>query len=241
MQSPRDYGPRRKRSPTSDLTPPRTVQRERSDGDGKQLVDLQRRIHCNSRTQVKGAPSILRGSGDSLMSKNRGAGFVVIARAVAALAIFLFSPVASGLDPVQLPAAAAVVAFELVKPGEQRPVIVPELEALGLHRVTTQSPWEKGELTFEGVLFSDVVEYLGFRGARAVRIRALDGYVQDVPREDWLDKPLLLATRQDGVPLVRRTQGPTRLVYPLLEYPDYQPVVQDPRWVWLITTLEPLD
>jgi hypothetical protein len=185
---------------------------------------------------------MFRGSrGTLLMSKNRGAGFGVIAKAIATVAIFLFSPAASGLEPVQLPAATAVVAFKLVKQGEQRSVTVPELEALGLHRVTTQSPWEEGELTFEGVLFSDVVEYLGFRDARAVRIRALDGYVQDVPREDWLDKPLLLATRQDGEALVRRTQGPTRLVYPLLEYPDYQPVVQDPRWVWLIKTLEPLD
>jgi hypothetical protein len=175
------------------------------------------------------------------MGKNRGAGFGLLARAVAAVAILYFPAAASGLEPVQLPAAAAVVAFKLVKQGEQRSVTVPELESLGLHRVTTQSPWEEGELTFEWVLFSDVVEYLGLRDASAVRVRALDGYVQDVPREDWLDRPLLLATRQDGEPLIRRTQGPTRLVYPLLEYPDYQPVVQDPRWVWLITTLEPLD
>jgi hypothetical protein len=173
------------------------------------------------------------------MRRTHGAG-LVIANA-AAVAMFFFSSAASALEPVQLPAAEAVAAFELVNQGEQRLVTVPELEALGLHRVTTQSPWEEGLLTFEGVLFSDVVAYLGFEDAKAIRIRALDGYVQDVPREDWLGKPLLLATRQDGEPLVRRTQGPTRLVYPLSEYPDYQPVVQDARWVWLIKALEPLN
>lgn len=174
------------------------------------------------------------------MRKNHRTGLGVAARSAALVAAIFFSAAAFGLEPVRLPAASAVVAFEVVEQGGQRPLTVPELEALGLYRVTTRSPWEKGELTFEGVLFSDVAEYLGFADAKAIRVRALDGYVQDIPREDWIARPLLLATRQDGQPLVRRTQGPTRLVYPLGEYQDYQPLVQDARWVWLITTLEPL-
>lgn len=158
----------------------------------------------------------------------------------AAAAFLLAAASASGLEPVRLPAAEAVTAFEVVAPSGRRAVSVPELEALGLYRVTTQSPWEKGELTFEGVLFGDVVAHLGLGEAKAIRVRALDGYVQVIPRGDWLARPLLLATRQDGEPLVRRTQGPTRLVYPLGAYEDYRPMVQDARWVWLITTLEPL-
>jgi hypothetical protein len=114
------------------------------------------------------------------------------------------------------------------------------LEALGLYRVTTKSPWEEGQLTFEGVLVSDVVEYLGLGSAKALRIRALDDYTQDIPREDWVDRPLLLATRQDGKPLTRRTQGPARLVYPLAEYPDYKAAVHDERWIWVIKSVEPV-
>lgn len=112
--------------------------------------------------------------------------------------------------------------------------------ALGLYRVTTETPWEQGSLTFEGVLFSEVAKYLGFEDASALRVRALDDYIQDVPREDWVDKPLILATRQDGVPLARRTQGPARLIYPLSEYAGYDSTVHDARWIWLIKSIEPV-
>jgi hypothetical protein len=164
-----------------------------------------------------------------------------VMRTIAVTAVVLFSPAASAVEPVSLPPAEAVVAFVVSKGGEEVPVMVPELEALGLYRVKTKSPWEPGELTFEGVLFGDVVEHLGLADARAVRVQALDGYSQDVPREDWIDKPLILATRQDGKPLIRRTQGPSRLIYPLSEYPDYDTVVHDPRWVWLIKSIERVD
>jgi hypothetical protein len=164
-----------------------------------------------------------------------------LARAAAVTAAIAFSAAASGLEPVSLPPAEAVVAFVVNNDSKQQPVTVPELEALGLYRVTTKSPWEEGDLTFEGVLFSDVVAYLGLGDAASVRIRALDDYAQEIPREDWVDKPLLLATRQDGEPLTRRTQGPSRLVYPIAEYPDYQPTVHDDRWVWLIKSIEQAD
>jgi hypothetical protein len=165
----------------------------------------------------------------------------VMTTAIVMAAIVLCSSVASGLEPVALPPASSAVAFVVAKDGGEVPVTVPELEALGLYRVTTKSPWEEGELTFEGVLFSDVVEYLGFGDAKALRIRALDDYTQDIPRQDWVAKPLILATRQDGKPLTRRTQGPSRLVYPLSEYPDYNATVQDERWIWVIKSIERVD
>lgn len=164
-----------------------------------------------------------------------------LARISAVTAAITFSAAAHGLEPVSLPSTEAVVAFVVTSNGVDSPVTVPELEALGLYRVTTESPWEVGDLTFEGVLFSDVVAYLGLGDATALRIRALDDYAQEVPRDDWVDKPLILATRQDGEPLTRRTQGPSRLVYPLSEYPGYEPTVQDDRWVWLIRRIERVD
>jgi hypothetical protein len=164
-----------------------------------------------------------------------------LTRAISAIAItVLLSTLASALEPISLPATDAVAAFVVVRGDEKITVTVPELEALGLYRVTTKSPWEAGEFTFEGVLFSDVIEHLGLADASAIRVQAVDDYTQDIPREDWLDKPLILATRQDGIPLTRRMQGPTRLIYPLAEYPAYDARLQDPRWVWLIKTIEPL-
>jgi len=164
-----------------------------------------------------------------------GLGVMNKASVVTSVLIALFN-VAGGPGPVS--AQAAEIAFVATKGNEEVSITVPELEALGLHRVKTKTPWEAGELNFEGVLFGDVVEYLGFTDASAVRVRALDDYVQDIPRDDWLGKPLILATRQDGEPLTRRTQGPTRLVYPLSEYPGYVPLTHDPRWIWLIKHIE---
>lgn len=164
-----------------------------------------------------------------------------LTRTVSAIAIaVLLSTLASALEPISLPATDAVAAFVVVRGDEKTTVTVPELEALGLYRVTTKSPWEAGEFTFEGVLFSDFVAHLGLADASAIKVRAADGYTQDIPRADWLDKPLILATRQDGKPLTRRMQGPTRLIYPLAQYPAYDAGHQDARWVWLIQTMEPV-
>lgn len=113
-----------------------------------------------------------------------------------------------------------------------------ELEALGLKRITTDSPWEKGRLVFEGILFRDFLKEVGLGDAEAVLVRAVDNYTQIIPREDWMDGPLMLATRQDGKPLTLRTQGPTRLVYPLLDRPEYDTDHHKRRWVWAITSIE---
>lgn len=117
-------------------------------------------------------------------------------------------------------------------------VSVAELEAIGLKRVTTSSPWEKGELVFEGILFRDFLKVVGLDDAEAVLVRAKDNYTQIIPRKDWTDGPLLLATRQNGKPLTLRTQGPIRLVYPLLDHPEYDTEVHKRRWVWAITSIE---
>lgn len=117
-------------------------------------------------------------------------------------------------------------------------VSVADLEAMGLMRVTTDSPWEKGRLVFEGILFRDFLKKVGLDGAEEILVRAADNYTQTIPRADWIDGPLLLATRQDGKPLTLRTQGPVRLVYPILDHPEYDTEVHKRRWVWAITSIE---
>lgn len=171
----------------------------------------------------------------------RNAVLTAVLSTIAAAAIVFLSTASGALEPVALPEADATVAFEVVRDGRGVPVTVRELEALGLYRVTTTSPWEAGELTFEGVLFSDVIDHVGLGDLNSIRIRALDGFTQVIPRLDWVDKPLLLATRQDGKQLTRRTQGPTRIVYPLSEYPAYNAPLHDGRWVWLIERVEPAE
>jgi hypothetical protein len=145
---------------------------------------------------------------------------------------------AAALEPVSFEEPPDTRAFDVKTNGKSIPVTLRQLEKLGLYRVTTPSPFEKGELTFEGVLFRDVLKLVGLEGEDSVTLRAIDEYVQVIPHEDWTEGPLLLATRQDGKLLTRRTQGPTRLVYPLNDYPPFDTPVRKPRWVWLIETLE---
>jgi hypothetical protein len=145
---------------------------------------------------------------------------------------------AQALESTKFPEPPDTVAFNVQKNGESIPITVRQLEKLGLYRVTTPSPFEKGQLTFEGVLFRDVLKLVGLEGEDSVTLRAVDEYVQIIPHEDWTEGPLLLATRQDGKLLTRRTQGPTRLVYPLNDYPAFDTPIRKPRWVWLIKTLE---
>ncbi|TGQ62642.1 MAG: hypothetical protein E5V49_00790 [Mesorhizobium sp.] len=142
------------------------------------------------------------------------------------------------LESVTYPEPPDTVAFEVQKDGKSVPVTLRQLEKLGLYRVTTPSPFEEGQLTFEGVLFRDVLKLLGLNNQGSVTLRAVDDYVQVIPQEDWTEGPLLLATRQDGKLLTRRTQGPSRLVYPLNDYPAYDTPIRKPRWIWLIKAME---
>ncbi|OWK18584.1 hypothetical protein AJ88_07050 [Mesorhizobium amorphae CCBAU 01583] len=84
-----------------------------------------------------------------------------------------------------------------------------------------------------------MLKLIGLDGEGSVVLRAQDDYVQTIPKEDWTEGPLLLATRQDGQLLTRRTQGPTRLIYPLEDHPAFDTPVRKPRWIWLIKTIAP--
>ncbi|MBO6636868.1 MAG: molybdopterin-dependent oxidoreductase [Roseitalea sp.] len=137
-------------------------------------------------------------------------------------------------------AAPNIVAFD-ISGGQRYSLTVSEIEMLGLQQVVTTSPWEQGELTFQGVLFRDLLKLAGLDDAEAVLVRAVDNYTQTIPREDWQSGPLLLATRQDGIPLTRRTQGPTRIVYPLKDQPAYDTALRKPRWVWMLASIERVD
>lgn len=150
----------------------------------------------------------------------------------------LFTLPALALEPVSFDEPPDTPAFEVQTNGKSIPVTLRQLEKLGVYRVVTPSPYEKGELTFEGVLFRDMLKFVGLDGEESVTLRAADDYVQIIPREDWTAGPLLLATRQDGKLLTRRTQGPTRLVYPLNDHPAFDTPVHKPRWIWLIKAIE---
>jgi|GEM_PF-797767 len=132
-------------------------------------------------------------------------------------------------------------AFSVVHGTVKTEVDLSDLSKLPRYKLLTDSPWEDGQQEFEGVLLRDVLALLQMSDAKAVIIYAMDNYSQRIPREDWLDYPTLLALRADGSFLTRRTKGPTRLVYPVLDHPELDNPVHKGRWIWLIETVERAD
>ncbi|RUU14476.1 hypothetical protein EOD23_00830 [Mesorhizobium sp. USDA-HM6] len=65
------------------------------------------------------------------------------------------------------------LAFNVQKDGQPIPVTFRLLERLGLYRVTTPSPFEKGQLTFEGVLVRDVLKLVGLEDKDWVTLRGI--------------------------------------------------------------------
>ncbi|RRH90059.1 hypothetical protein EH240_33565 [Mesorhizobium tamadayense] len=92
---------------------------------------------------------------------------------------------AFALEQVKYPEPPDTLAFKVEKNGESVPVTLRQLEKLGLYSVTTPSPFEKGQLTFQGVLFRDVLKLIGLEGEGSVTLPAQDDYVQIIPKEDW--------------------------------------------------------
>ncbi|HXH02674.1 MAG TPA: molybdopterin-dependent oxidoreductase [Candidatus Competibacteraceae bacterium] len=144
-------------------------------------------------------------------------------------------------QPVSLPPleSTAVVLTVSTDHGSKR-YSLPQIEALGLYRVTTSTFWPEDNGTYEGVLLAALLADAGLADGPAVRIAALDDFSQIIPREDWQRWPLLLATRRDGQPMSIRNKGPLRLIYPR----DADSRLSDPayrlRWVWMVNAIEPV-
>lgn len=155
--------------------------------------------------------------------------------------IAMMSMPAGALERLQDQSVTSGRAFSVVQGSVTTEVDLSELSKLPRYRLLTDSPWEDGQQEFEGVLLRDVLAMLQMSDARAIIIHATDNYSQRIPREDWLDYPTLLALRADSAFLTRRTKGPTRLVYPVLDHPELDNPVHKGRWVWLIETLERAD
>ncbi len=142
------------------------------------------------------------------------------------------------MEQLQNPPSATGPAFIIVNGSREMQIDLARLSTLPQYRLVTNSPWEKGQQEFEGVLFRDVLALMQLEDADAVLVRAIDNYAQRIPRQDWVDFPALLALRSSGAFLTRRDQGPARLVYPVLDYPELDNPVHRNRWVWLIKSIE---
>lgn len=87
------------------------------------------------------------------------------------------------------------------------------LEGMPGRLTDTETPWAKGRTKFEGPLGAELLKAVGASGTM-LRIVALNDYAVDVPAEDFVKWPVILATRKDGKPMSVREKGPIFVIYP---------------------------
>jgi hypothetical protein len=110
------------------------------------------------------------------------------------------------------------------------------LEHLGLSRLTTWTPWTKGEIEFEGVLVRRLMDALGATGTE-VRAMALNDYEQTIPIDDFQSYDVLLAFRMNGRPMRLRDKGPLWIVYPWSGHPELDDFVTRGKSIWQLNAL----
>ncbi|HSH05210.1 MAG TPA: molybdopterin-dependent oxidoreductase [Anaerolineae bacterium] len=113
------------------------------------------------------------------------------------------------------------------------------LEKMRLVSYTLVDPFLETEVTYSGVLMSDLVEMLEIGdGATMIHMTALDDYAVDISLADIEKWPIMLATKVDGEYLDIEAGGPIRIIYPYHVSDELDPVEYNPLWIWQIETME---
>ena len=101
-----------------------------------------------------------------------------------------------------------------------------------------RDPYAKREITYSGVLFSDLLEHLGSKALPAkIRLSAWDDYAVTITLADARRWPVMLATRMDGKRMALRDGGPTRIVFPYHAF-TIDPTRYNDQWIWSIKQIE---
>jgi hypothetical protein len=111
------------------------------------------------------------------------------------------------------------------------------LEALGETSFSTNTPWYKGPVKFEGVPLAKLMDAVGATGESIVSV-ALDDYSAEMPMEDVREKGVILALKRDGEYITVRDKGPLFLVYPFDSDPDLRAQKYYSRSVWQVARIE---
>ena len=111
-----------------------------------------------------------------------------------------------------------------------------QIEALGLEKIETTTPWHEGKVDFEGVPLQRLLEKVGAKGADLV-IVALNDYRTQVPVEDATKYGVILASRKDGQEMPVSDKGPLFVIYPFDKYPELRNEVYYSRSAWQVRSI----
>lgn len=113
------------------------------------------------------------------------------------------------------------------------------LDAVGLVDYTVSDPFENKDITYRGVLMSDLLALWQVPSdATSLHIVALNDYSIEVPMEHFSLYPVIFAMQADGVDMPISTQGPAMLVYPYNHFEALNPAIYNDFWIWQIKSIE---
>ncbi|EFH09338.1 molybdopterin-dependent oxidoreductase, partial [Teichococcus cervicalis] len=111
------------------------------------------------------------------------------------------------------------------------------LEALGMRRLRTTTPWTQGAQEFSGVPLALLMRAVRPLGQR-LWAEAINRYRAELPLADAWERDAFLATRRDGEPMRIRDRGPVWLVYPWTQRPELDIPLYHERAVWQLRRIE---
>jgi hypothetical protein len=143
-------------------------------------------------------------------------------------------------DIVLAPLGGSKVILRVKTPSGERTYTHAQLEAIGLKKMNTTTYWPEDSGEFDGVLLKDLLRDAGIEDAVEVRITALDNYMTLIPRRDWRNWDVMLATRYEQKKMSIRNKGPLRIIYPKDRGGKIADSDMRLRWIWAIQTIAPV-
>lgn len=110
------------------------------------------------------------------------------------------------------------------------------LEALGMTRITTATPWHQGRVTFEGPPMARLLDRVQARG-ETLAVTALNDYQTEIPIADFARFGVILALKRDGEYMPVRDRGPLFIIYPYDSNPELQSRLYYSRSAWQVARM----
>lgn len=111
------------------------------------------------------------------------------------------------------------------------------LAALPQHTFTTNAPWFAGPRQFTGPLLRDVLAAVGAQG-KTLRAVALNNFKTDIPADDAVQFPVIIAILMEGKRMPIREKGPLFIVYPYDTNIELQSTRYYNRSAWQLRAIE---
>ncbi|STQ91423.1 molybdopterin-dependent oxidoreductase [Iodobacter fluviatilis] len=153
------------------------------------------------------------------------------------LALSLFSVTCFALDVPNGKVVLAVSgALSQQNSGKNAEFSMDMLTKLPQHSFVSKTPWYEKPVKFTGPLLRDVLAAAGAKGVQ-ISALALDDYRVEIPFQDAIKYPIIIARLLDDKPMAVRDKGPLFIVYPFDQYKELHQDIYYTRSVWQLSKI----